>query len=97
MNFIAGAKATMSTEIENQVGEFEAVGAAELFAADKGAHTSQQFDERKWFGQVVVRACIETFDDVVEGISRGEHEYGGFLLPTAELAGNFQAIEFGKH
>src|ERR1700736_4337470 len=97
MNFIAGAEATTSTEIENQIGEFQDIGAAELFAADKGAHASQQFDERKWFGQVVVRACVETFDDVVQRVPRGEHEYGGFLLPAAELAGDFQAIEFGKH
>ena len=66
-------------------------------ASCEGAKARQQDMEREWLGQVIVRAGVETTDDVFGCISGGQQEdrCTDTALPKALNDGN--SIQAGQH
>ena len=97
MNFPAFAEGSQGSDIQDEIGDFEYVFAAELPAPRQCADAREQFQEGKWLGEVIVGACIQATDNVGHGVARGEHQHGGFLLAVAKPAGHFQAVHLREH
>ena len=60
-------------------------------------HASEELEEGKRLGQVVVGAGVEALDDVGESVTGGEHEDGSLFAAEPEAFGDFEAVGAGEH
>ena len=66
-------------------------------AAEEGGEAGEEDVEVEGFGEVVVRAGGEAFEDVFGAAAGGEEEDGGVVAGGAEGAGDGEAVLAGEH
>jgi hypothetical protein len=59
-------------------------------------HTRKEFRQGEGFREVVVGACIQAFDSLLDQTSRREHQDRRFYSSLAELAADFDPAEVGQ-
>jgi hypothetical protein len=59
-------------------------------------HTRKEFGQDEGFRQVVVGACIQSFDPLLDQTSRREHQDRCFYPLLAQLAANFDSAKVGQ-
>ncbi len=95
----AGALHHAGAEVEHQVGHLQPVQAFATFGAPhQGGEAQFQFAQFKRLGQVIVGAFAETGDLVVQGGTRGQHQYRRRgLRVLAQAAAQGEAVDAGQH
>src|SRR5258708_4048558 len=79
--------------VESEVSKAELRVAAVEAAADECAHTSEEFRQHKWLGEVIVSACVQAFYPLLDQTSSREHQNRSFNPPLAQFAADFEATE----
>jgi hypothetical protein len=59
-------------------------------------HSRKEFGQNEWFRQVVVGACIQSFDPLLDQASRREHHDRRFYPSLAQLAADFDSAKVGQ-
>lgn len=62
-----------------------------------GPHARQQFLESEWFGEVIIRAAVETADAILDLAARGEHEDGLGEMGGTRGAADAWPVALGQH
>ena len=92
------APLTGETVIEDQVFDRQKrrAEARRLTAAEHGVNPRQQFDRRKWFGNVVIRAALKTVHPVLYRRPRRQHDHRNTAL-CSDLMQHAESIAVRQH
>ena len=85
-DFTATAPYAAPVRVDDEVTDREGRGRDFATASRHRAQARQQLAEIKWLGEVVVCACVQTGDTLVDAVERGQHENGNEVAPGANSA-----------
>src|SRR5262249_51069397 len=83
--------------IEFQVCDSKNVRPADRTSSEQSLHSRQEFSERKWFREVVVRSGLQMFDLVGQSIPGSEHEDRHTTVSASNLAKDTRPAQRGQH
>lgn len=95
LSAVAGGDA--GSDVEGEVADAEEDGAGFAAAASEGLEAGDDFAHGEGFGDVVVCACVEAFDALIDFAASGEEEDGGAVAALAEGSDGGEAVDAWEH
>ena len=90
------AACRVAARVHDEVGDGKLVGQHVAAPPDECAQSRQQLAEVERLREIVVGAGVESFDLVVDGVARGEHEHGRVRALAPDLAADVDTVANGK-
>src|SRR5262249_31319229 len=97
VNAPARASRRMVSGVQNQIGDLHHGGSKIPNAPQEGANSRQQFFKLERLDQIVVSAAVQTFDAVVNRVTRRQHENGRVDSARTQFAANLIAVFTRQH
>src|ERR1700735_844636 len=90
-------KRALGGNVQHQIAGFQHIFRFGRATSLQCANPRQQFEKRKWFGEVIVCATIESPDDVCQSVAGGQHENWSLAAALTQLLDDVEAAEIRKH
>src|SRR5438552_17923122 len=82
--------------LDNEILNFEARPPKLWLTSQQSPNPGEQLAKRKRFGQIIVRAGVESVDTIINRGASGQHQHRRCVAPRPQLAADFEAITNGK-